>query len=71
LRERQQVEAIFQAGLDLIPEERARYLSEVCAADASLKNDVQKLLAQHDRAGDLLEDPLGETELSALGSRET
>lgn len=66
----QQVEAIFQAALDLIPEERARYLSEVCAADASLKDDVQKLLAQHDSAGDLLEEPLGETELSALGSLE-
>lgn len=66
----QQVEAIFQAALDLIPEERARYLSEVCATDASLKNDVQKLLSQHDSAGSLLEDPLGETELSALGSLE-
>ena len=67
----QKVEAIFQAALDLVPEERARYLSEVCAEDASLRNDVDALLAQHDSAGDLLEQPLyGETELSALGSLE-
>jgi serine/threonine protein kinase len=65
----QQVEAIFQAALDLVPEERGRYLLEVCAHDASLRNDVENLLSQHDSAGDLLEQPLyGETELNALGS---
>lgn len=67
----QQVEAIFQAALDLAPEERGRYLSEVCAHDASLKSDVETLLSQHESAGDLLEEPLyGTTELNALGSLE-
>ena len=67
----QQVEAIFQAALDLLPEERGRYLSEACADDLALKNDVETLLSQHDNAGNLLEVPLyGETELSALGSLE-
>jgi serine/threonine protein kinase/tetratricopeptide (TPR) repeat protein len=66
----QQVEAIFQAALDLVPEERARYLAEVCAADTLLKRDVEKLLSQHDSAGSLLDNPLGDTELSALGSLE-
>ena len=66
-----QVESIFQTALDLVPEERSRYLSQVCAEDASLLNEVENLLAQHDSAGDLLEEPLyGETELSALGSLE-
>jgi TolB-like protein/predicted Zn-dependent protease/tRNA A-37 threonylcarbamoyl transferase component Bud32 len=66
-----QVEAIFQAALDLVPEERGRYLSEVCGDDPTLKNDVENLLSQHESAGDLLEQPLyGETELSALGSFE-
>src|SRR4030095_501598 len=65
----QQVETIFQAALDLVPEERGRYLSEVCAQDVSLKSEVEALLSQHESAGDLLEQPLyGETELSALGS---
>src|SRR6476659_9692128 len=67
----QQIEAIFQAALDLVPEERGRYLAEACADDASLRIDVESLLSQHDSAGDLLEQPLyGETELNALGSLE-
>src|SRR5918994_1697454 len=62
-----QVEEIFQAALDLGPQERALYVSEVCAEDASLKRDVETLLSQHESAGELLEDPLyGDTQLSAL-----
>ena len=65
----QQVEAIFQAALDLVPEERNRYLAEVCAHDITLKSDVEDLLSQHESAGNLLEDPpYGETELNALSS---
>ncbi|HEY8188987.1 MAG TPA: protein kinase [Pyrinomonadaceae bacterium] len=65
----QQVETIFQAALDLVPEERSRYLSEVCADDASLKSDVENLLSQHESAGNLLEEPpYVETELGALAS---
>ena len=68
----QQVEAIFQAALDLVPEERGRYLAEVCAHDASLRSDVESLLSQHDSAGDMFEQPVySETELNALGSLES
>ena len=64
-----QVEEIFQAALDLGPGERGRYVSEACAHDTDLKRDVEKLLSQHESAGDLLEDPLyGETEMNALES---
>ena len=67
----QQVEAIFQTALDLVPEERGRYLAEVCAGDVSLKSDVENLLSQHESAGSLLEEPpYGDTELGALGSLE-
>jgi TolB-like protein/Tfp pilus assembly protein PilF/tRNA A-37 threonylcarbamoyl transferase component Bud32 len=67
----QKVEAIFQAALDLVPEERGRYLSEACAHDSALRNDVEGLLSQHESAGDLLEQPIyGSTELNALGSLE-
>lgn len=63
----QQVEEIFQAALDLGPHDRARYVSEACAADTTLKRDVENLLQQHESAGRLLEEPLyGDTELSAL-----
>src|SRR5215468_5447478 len=64
-----QAEEIFQAALDLSPDERDRYVSRACAGDSDLKRDVQSLLVQHDSAGDLLERPLyGETELGALES---
>jgi serine/threonine protein kinase/tetratricopeptide (TPR) repeat protein len=67
----QQVEAIFQAALDLLPEKRGQYLAEACCGDLSLKSDVETLLSQHESAGNLLEEPLyGETELGALGSLE-
>ena len=67
----QQVEAIFQAALDLVPEERGRYLAEACAHDDSLRTDVENLISQHESAGDLLEaPPYGSTELNALSSLE-
>jgi TolB-like protein/Tfp pilus assembly protein PilF len=64
-----QVEEIFQAALDLLPEERARYVSQVCATDTDLKRNVEVLLSQHDSAGDLLDHSFyGETDQSVLES---
>jgi len=63
------VEEIFQAAVELMPEERARYVAEVCAEDASLKRDVESLLSQDDSAGELLDQPFyGDTEFSVLES---
>ena len=65
----QRVEEIFQAALDLTPEDRPRYVSEVCAEDTALKRDVESLLLQYDSAGELLEEPVyGNTEMSMLES---
>ncbi|HEU4511138.1 MAG TPA: protein kinase [Pyrinomonadaceae bacterium] len=64
-----QVEEIFQAALDLTPEDRSRYVSEVCASDTALRRDVESLLSQYDSAGELLDEPVyGNTELSVLES---
>ncbi len=64
-----QVEEIFQAALDLSPDERVRYVSQVCAADTDLKRDVESLLSQYDSAGELLDQPVyGNTEMNMLGS---
>jgi eukaryotic-like serine/threonine-protein kinase len=64
-----QLEAVFQAVLDLVPEERGPYLSEVCGDDVSLRKDIETLLRQHESAGDMLEAPLyGETELNVITS---
>src|SRR5687767_1344052 len=64
-----QVEEIFQTALDLHPEERARYVSQVCATDNDLKRNVEVLLSQHDSAGDLLDQSIyGQTDQSVLES---
>ena len=64
-----QVEEIFQAAVELLPEERARYVDEVCAEDTTLKRDVESLLSQHDSAGELLDQPFyGDTEFNMLES---
>ena len=53
----QQVEEIFQRALDLTDEEREPYLAEACAADESLRQRVEELLAAYGRAGDFIETP--------------
>ena len=64
-----QVEEIFQVALDLVPEERLRYLSVACAHDTQLKRDVESLLSQYDSAGALLDEPVyGNTELNVFES---
>src|SRR5215470_10646188 len=64
-----QVEEIFQAALDLSPDDRDRYVLDVCANDTELRRDVESLLSQYDSAGELLEQPVyGNTELNALES---
>src|SRR5689334_19528165 len=64
-----QVEEIFQAAVELLPEERARYVAQVCANDTTLKRDVESLLSQHDSAGELLDQPFyGDTEFNVLES---
>ena len=61
-----QVEEIFQAALDLSPDERTKYVLEKCGEDETLRRDVQLLLSQHDSAGELLDAPLyANTELIA------
>ncbi|HEX8566868.1 MAG TPA: protein kinase [Pyrinomonadaceae bacterium] len=51
----QQIELVFQNALDLAPgEERERYLTDACADDAELRSEVDKLLAQHERAGSFI-----------------
>src|SRR6185437_6560497 len=63
------VEEIFQAAVELLPEERSRYVAQVCADDTTLRSDVESLLSQHDSAGELLEEPIyANTELGMLES---
>lgn len=57
-----QIEEILQAALALPQEERARYISEVCADNEDLKNEVEKLLKEN-------EDLINEDDDPMLGQR--
>lgn len=52
-----QVKEHFQAALELAPEKRAAYLDQACAADPSVRAEVESLLRSHEEAGELLETP--------------
>jgi tetratricopeptide (TPR) repeat protein len=55
---------LFEAALDLPPENRAAYLDGVCGGDAALRQRLEGLLSKHGRAGSFLEEPA----LSALAT---
>jgi serine/threonine protein kinase/Flp pilus assembly protein TadD len=48
---------MFEAALELAPENRAAYLDGVCAADAALRQRLEALLQRHAQAGSFLEAP--------------
>ena len=54
----QQIEEVFQSALDLEPAERSRFVSEMCADDAELKGEVEKLIAQYEEADQFIESPV-------------
>ncbi len=56
----QKLEEIFQTALDLAASERAQYIAAACAGDEELRREVEALLAEHDEAGDFLDEPLYE-----------
>ena len=44
--------SIFEAAIEKsLPEERAAYLGQACGSDAGLRQEVEALLAAHDRLG--------------------
>ena len=52
-----QVKEVFEAALELGPDERGAFLGQACAGDAALLREVESLLAEHERAGSFLERP--------------
>ncbi len=53
----QQIDEILEQALDLAPESRAAFLTEACAGNASLHQEVLALLAANDNAGSFIEKP--------------
>ncbi len=62
----EQIKKLFLEALDLDREHRAAYLDEVCSGDASLRTEVENLLANHEEAGDFLEQPIREAAADLL-----
>jgi serine/threonine protein kinase/tetratricopeptide (TPR) repeat protein len=48
---------MFEAALELPPENRVGYLDGACGGDSSLRQRLEALLGKHERAGDFLERP--------------
>src|SRR5438132_126501 len=53
----QQVKELFQSALERETVERLAFLDQACAGDASLRQQVEALLACHEQAGDFLAVP--------------
>jgi len=53
----QQIRDIFDGAIEHAPDERSRFLDEVCANDEEVRREVESLLSSHDSADSFLETP--------------
>lgn len=53
----QHVKALFHEALELASDQRAIFLSEACANDATLREQVESLIRSHEEAGDFINEP--------------
>jgi serine/threonine protein kinase len=62
---------VFEAALELAPENRAAYLDGICGGDTGLRHRLEALLSKHDQAGSFLEAPAANlpSPLSGKGDR--
>ncbi|MBS1790123.1 MAG: serine/threonine-protein kinase [Acidobacteria bacterium] len=67
----QQIEQLCYEALELDSEQRQAYLNQVCAADETLRREVESMLVAHDRAGDFLQQNAVEMEAEALALEKT
>jgi len=51
----EQIKDVFDAALELSPDERPRFLEHACRGDESIRLEVERLLGDHDRAGSFME----------------
>ncbi len=52
----QRVDEVFQAAVELPPEQRPGFLDSACMTDDALRIEVESLLFAHEEAGDFIED---------------
>jgi serine/threonine protein kinase/Tol biopolymer transport system component len=53
----EQIKEIFYGAVEQSPERRSEFLAGTCAGDEALRREVERLLAEHDRADGFLETP--------------
>src|SRR5215510_13580981 len=53
----QKIAQIFDAALQVTPEERFKFLAKACAGDDSLRLEVELLIASHERSGEFIDAP--------------
>ena len=51
------IKHLFEAALDLKPEQRLSFLADACSSDAPARLEVERLLKEYDRASGSLENP--------------
>jgi serine/threonine-protein kinase len=63
------IKALFQAAVELAPQDRGAFLDQACGGDRTLQREVESLLTAHREAGDFAERPAIQTltELPASG----
>ena len=54
----QKITSLFEAALDVKPEERRNFLAEACQGDKEMQQEVESLMTEHEQAGHFLEEPI-------------
>ena len=67
----QLIERLFHGALEREGEDRSCFISEVCAGDEPLRQQIEGLLKAHQRAGDFIERPPQDQAARALCASET
>ena len=62
----QQLKQIFDSALEYEPDARAEYISRVCTGDDSLRNQVESLIAAHEKDGSFINAPAYQAAAASL-----
>src|SRR5438874_8383867 len=67
----QRIDQLFQAAIELRPEERNSFLDQACGEDEDLRSDVEALIASDEHGLSFIEDPAFEMAANLLVSNKT
>jgi eukaryotic-like serine/threonine-protein kinase len=62
----QKVKEIFQSALDRAPDERSAFLTTACGGDESLREEVESLIAAHEKDGSFIDSPAYEAAVELI-----